>query len=347
MARMDAWNSGNAVPDEGAVTRAVSIVMPCFGDGPGLRRAVAALESALRAGHELILVDDATPGGLSLEIPGGARILRRPVNGGPGAARNDGVRAARHPIVVFVDADVVVRADTVDRLATHLFAHPDLDAVFGAYDAQPSHPTLLSRWRNLLHHHTHQCGDADAETFWAGCGAMRRAAFDRVSGFDAARFPMPSVEDIDLGYRLRDAGCRILLDPSIQVTHLKAWTFVDVLRVDVMRRAIPWARMLVGRRRGDRALNVSPSQRVCGVLALLAVGAAIAAAALPVHRGTMVALLVVALAVIVYVNRRFFALLWRVGGWSLATAGIAFQWMFYIYGTVGFAVGTLTAPRRA
>ena len=127
------------------MTRAVSIVMPCFGDGPGLRRAVAALESALRAGHELILVDDATPGGLSLEIPGGARILRRPVNGGPGAARNDGVRAARHPIVVFVDADVVVRADTVDRLATHLFAHPDLDAVFGAYDAQPSHPTLLSR----------------------------------------------------------------------------------------------------------------------------------------------------------------------------------------------------------
>ena len=56
--------------------------------------------------------------------------------------------------------------------------------------------------------------------------------------------------------------------------------------------------------------------------------------------------LVVALAVIVYVNRRFFALLWRVGGWSLATAGIAFQWMFYIYGTVGFLVGTLTAARR-
>jgi len=80
MARMDAWNSGNGVPDEGAVTRAVSIVMPCFGDGPGLRRAVAALESALRAGHELILVDDATPG--DLRVKRAEPLTRRPLTPG-------------------------------------------------------------------------------------------------------------------------------------------------------------------------------------------------------------------------------------------------------------------------
>ena len=346
MARVDAWNSGNAVPDEGRLIPRASIVMPCFGDGPGLRRAVAALEPALRAGHELILVDDATPGGLSLELPEGARILRRPENGGPGAARNDGVRASRQAIVVFVDADVVVRADTVDRLVAHLVANARLDAVFGAYDAEPAHPTLISRWRNLLHHHTHQCGDPDAETFWAGCGAVRRAAFDRVSGFDTVRFPTPSVEDIDFGYRLRDAGGRILLDPSIQVTHLKAWTFVDILHVDVTRRAIPWARMLVGRRRGDRALNVSAAQRACGVLAFVAIAASAVAAVQPTLRDATLPIGLAALATIVVVNRHFFALLWRAGGFPLAIASVAFQWMFYIYGTVGFLVGTLTAARR-
>ena len=58
---------------------------------------------------------------------------------------------------------------------------------------------MVSQYRNLLHHFVHQHGHAEASTFWAGCGAIRRAAFDAVGGFDAARFPRPSIEDIELG----------------------------------------------------------------------------------------------------------------------------------------------------
>ena len=44
-----------------------------------------------------------------------------------------------------------------------------------------------------------------------------------MSGFDLKTFRLPSVEDIDLGYRLKDAGYRICLDKSLQVKHLKEW----------------------------------------------------------------------------------------------------------------------------
>src|SRR5205807_8681242 len=61
-------------------------------------------------------------------------------------------------------------------------------------------------------------------TFWAGLGAVRRDAFEAVGGFDAERYLVPSVEDIDLGARLATTGHRIELDPAVQGTHLKAWS---------------------------------------------------------------------------------------------------------------------------
>ena len=82
---------------------------------------------------------------------------------------------------------------------------------------------MVSQYRNLLHHFVHQEGNPEASTFWAGCGAVRRAAFDAVAGYDEARFRRPSIEDIELGYRLRRAGYRIRLDRDLQCTHLKRW----------------------------------------------------------------------------------------------------------------------------
>ena len=73
---------------------------------------------------------------------------------------------------------------------------------------------VVSQYRNLLHHFVHQHGNSEASTFWAGCGAIRRSVFEEMGGFDEQRFPTPSIEDIELGYRLRQAGHRILLDKA-------------------------------------------------------------------------------------------------------------------------------------
>ena len=54
----------------------------------------------------------------------------------------------------------------------------------------------------------------EAQTFWAGLGAVRRERFLEAGGFDAGRYPAPAIEDIELGLRLTDAGHRILLDPA-------------------------------------------------------------------------------------------------------------------------------------
>ena len=106
-------------------------------------------------------------------------------------------------------SDVVIHSDALERIGTFFEKHPEYTAVFGSYDANPTAATMISQYRNLLHHFTHQDADFDAETFWAGLGAVRRSAFLCVGGFERK---FNGIEDVELGLRLSDAGFRIALD---------------------------------------------------------------------------------------------------------------------------------------
>ena len=173
-----------------------------------------------------------------------AGLLSTGVRSGPAAARNLAARTAHSEILVFVDADVEVHPDALERIRARFDADSGLAAVFGSYDDRPAAAGVVSRFRNLLHHHTHSSHPGPASTFWAGCGAVRRQSFLALSGFDAA-YDRPCIEDIEFGLRLSDAGRRIELDPSIQGTHHKRWTLRSMVATDIRQRAIPWSRLLL------------------------------------------------------------------------------------------------------
>jgi hypothetical protein len=137
---------------------------------------------------------------------------------------------------------------------------------------------VLSQYRNLLHHYIHQTSCEDATTFWSGCGAILRSAFLASGGFDPA-YDRPSVEDIDLGVRLRRAGQRIVLNKELQVKHLKRWSLWSIVRCDFWQRGVPWTLLIHREGSAPNDLNLKRSHRVAGGLALalllsLAFGAA-------------------------------------------------------------------------
>ena len=249
-----------------------SVIVPAYRAADLLPDSLAALVASdlAREHWELIVVDDAggdNTGEIAKRWADRVIILDGPP-GGPGRGRNAGAAIARGSWLVFVDQDVRVHHDTLARIAANVERFPDLVAMFGTYDAHPAARGVLSEYRNLLHRKVHCAGAGNAETFWAGCGAVRREAFEAVSGFDTVRFPRGQIEDIDLGYRLRDAGGRILLDPGIQGTHLKRWTFSGMLRTDIRDRGIPWMRLLL--ERGGRqaaALNTGYAEQLKVALA--------------------------------------------------------------------------------
>jgi GT2 family glycosyltransferase len=253
----------------------LSVIVPVRDGARFLTESLPPLLAALPAGASLLVVDDGSKDG-SAEV---ARALGAPVLGvetsrGPAAARNRGAAEAAGDIFVFLDADVRVHDDTLERLTAPL---QDLavGASFGSYDDRPRARSLISLYKNLAHHFVHQRSSEEAATFWAGCGAVRRTAFEAVGGFDE-RYLRPSIEDVELGYRLRAAGQRIRLVREAQVTHLKRWTLGSWLRSDLFGRAIPWARLVRAGRPLPKDLNFTAADRLASGLVALAWLAALA-----------------------------------------------------------------------
>ena len=291
----------------------LTVVIPATDAPPTLDRCLAALG---RSGEPHVV-----------------EVVRGPRAAGPAAARNAGVARTQGDIVVFVDADVEVHPDALTRLREALERDAGVDAVFGSYDDRPAAGAVVSRFRNLLHHHVHTTSPGPATTFWAGLGAVRREAFEAVGGFDARRFPRPSIEDIELGMRLHAAGRRITLDPRARGTHLKRWTLRSMLRTDLGARGAPWVALRLERGGGGAsALNLSWRHR-------LAAGAAVAAV---VGAATgRLRVTVVALAAMVAPNARFYALLARRGGARLALAGVPLALVHHLTAAAAVPAGLL------
>jgi len=249
-------------------TPLLSVIVPVYQGETILPKSLAALAASdyRRDRWELIVVDDAsTDGTAEIAAKWADRVVRlagRPH--GPGFARNRGVEASRGAWVVFIDADVVVHADTLRRFVMVMEDDPGIDAVFGSYDDAPPAPDFLSQYRNLLHRYVHLEGAGKADTFWAGCGAVSRSAFLAAGGFNERRYIRPQIEDIELGYRLLDNGGRIVLSPVIQGAHHKRWRFWGSVRTDLFDRGIPWVRLLLERGGlGRRAnLNLKHGERI-------------------------------------------------------------------------------------
>src|SRR5262249_7686419 len=174
----------------------------------------------------------------------GDRILRMPTRSGPAAARNLGARAARNEFLLFIDADVVVPPTVVGQVRKAFRDRPEYAAVIGSYDDSPSASNFLSQYKNLLQHYVHQHAHKEGYTFWGACGAIRRDVLLASGGFDE-RYRAQCIEDIELGYRLKAAGCRIQVCKDIQVTHQKRWTAFSLFRSDFFRRALPWAALIL------------------------------------------------------------------------------------------------------
>lgn len=324
---------GEARP-RGATTR-ISVVMPTtdYGEpfGTCVRRSITSIRADL--GDEcLVVFDGDAPAPPDWLAESGARLVATGRRVGPAAARNLAAESARGDAILFVDADVELAPGAIDRVRSAFEGDPDLCGVFGAYDAEPAAPGLVSRFRNLLHHHTHVRHAGPAETFWSGCGAMRTGAFLDLGGFDA-RYREPSIEDIELGSRAAAAGGRLRLDPGILCKHHKRWTLGSMIMTDVFRRAVPWTRHMLATGTVPTRLNLDWRSRASGACAMVAAAAAVVAPFQPWALAPALA----CLAVILLVNRDFYALCNRQGGPAFAAGCFLLHWLYFVYATLTFA----------
>lgn len=323
----------------------ISVIIPVYNGSGYIEKSLGALGSSLYRSFETIVVDDASSDN-TREICGsfGVTVIGLERQSGPAAARNEGAKRAAGEILLFIDADVVVTENTLGQFAGLFASRPDISAAFGSYDDSPSAPDFISQYRNLLHHFVHQRSSGEADTFWAGCGAVRRSVFSELGGFDPDKYPAPSIEDIELGYRMRQRGYGILLDKDIQVKHLKHWEWRSVIRTDIFNRAIPWSKLILETRRMPSDMNLRMTDRVSTALtgllfisSLILVLDLIGIFRVAQFARIIIFALIIAAALVV-LNRDVYGFFIRRRGLKFTLLAIPMHFFYYLYSGVSFSI---------
>ncbi len=317
---------------------ALSVIVPVYNSSQELKLCLAALKQSDYEDFEVIVVDDGSSEAIEPIVARYEfRYLKLAGPKGPARARNRGVEIAKGLYVVFIDADVCVHKDTLERFAEAFAANSDLAAVLGSYDELPAHTNFFSQYKNLFHHYVHQGGDGETGTFWSGCGAMRREIFLAFGGFDEERYRRPAIEDIELGTWIKGAGYKVILDSRIQAKHLKRWTFWSLVKSDIFDRGIPWIRLMWRAGLSANTLNAVPSQRLSVALAYLT------ALLLPMitlwpFAGAIAALSALCLSLLNLGFYRYF--LKHRGVWFLLRV-LPLHWLYFWYCGISVVIGTL------
>jgi GT2 family glycosyltransferase len=311
------------------------VIMPVYNGSSTLRQTLEPLLTMRRKGEvaEIIVVDDgSTDASAAIAADAGVTVLESGGRLGPGGARNVGAATAAGEILWFVDADVVVHADGA-RVLVEALQVTGAAAIFGSYDDDPPAPNFFSQYKNLVHRYQHLHARGDVDTFWAGCGAITKQAFDEVGGFDAAKYPHSSIEDIELGLRLRQRGLRIHLEPALLATHLKVWHLSNLLHTEICRRAMPWSRLIIEHGWWSRNLNMDGGERFRALLAACWLSTLLLAAAGLAPPW----LALILLALVAVANRRLLTFFWRRRGMLFAVGGVLYHQLYYLYSAGAFA----------
>jgi glycosyltransferase involved in cell wall biosynthesis len=325
------------------------VIVPAFNAAHYLEVSLPPLIALRNSGQiaEVIVADDCStdPASVASAERHGAAVLRMAKNGGPGAARNFAAKHAVGDILWFVDADVVAHEDGA-RILKDAFADDRVAAVFGSYDSNPPARNFASQYKNLVHRFYHQRGKEDSDTFWSGCGAVRKQTFLELGGFDGQRYGRPSIEDIEFGFRLRAAGWSIRLAHALLGTHLKRWTLWEVIRTDIFQRAVPWSNLILSGRGLNNDLNVSPIERLRAIAAALW-AVALGACAIPSLWPGALVVAAASTGIVGALNSELFAFFRTNRGAPFAVAATAFHQVYYLYSAATFAICALRHNLRS
>ncbi|UXA18921.1 mycofactocin biosynthesis glycosyltransferase MftF [Mycobacterium sp. SMC-4] len=207
-------------PLSGPSYRDITIVIPVKDNHFGLTRLVSALR-----GLQVIVVDDGSVEPVREtdfeSMHCAVRVLRHPRSKGPAAARNTGLRACDTDFVAFLDSDVVPRRGWLEALCGHfcdpavalvaprIVALNNTDGAVARYEAVRSSLDLGLREAPVVPYGTVSYVPSAAII-------SRRAALLDIGGFDES---LHSGEDVDLCWRLNEAGARLRYEPIALVAH--------------------------------------------------------------------------------------------------------------------------------
>ena len=230
-------------PPEGQIGPPVSVLIPCFNEGPRLQETLQAALALHWSDWEVIAINDGSSDdtGAQLEVMARRhprlRVVHLASNQGKALALRAGALLARHELLLCIDADALLDPRAVGWMVRHFQRDPRLAAVAGNPRIR-NRSTLLGRLQvgefsmivGLIKRAQAQLGCLFCVPGVIGC--FRRSALQAVHDWDPTRL----TEDIDLTWRLQRAGWRVAFEP-----HALVWILMPETLHGLWRQRRRWA----------------------------------------------------------------------------------------------------------
>jgi glycosyltransferase involved in cell wall biosynthesis len=195
------------------------VIIPNRNGGATIDRCLEAVFSSAHHRFEVVVVDDCSSDDSTDRIrrfP--CRLVELKTHSGAAVARNVGARHARGSILFFTDADCLLERETL-RVAQRTLEKAGPNAVVGGtYSEKSVENSFFGTFQSVFinYFETKRHGDPDYVATHAM--ALYADTFSRRGGFPADFLPI--LEDVEFSHRLREAGCRLLIDPNVVVRHI-------------------------------------------------------------------------------------------------------------------------------
>jgi GT2 family glycosyltransferase len=320
----------------------ISLIIPAFNAESTLAECLVRIFESTYEALDVVLIDDgSTDRTLEIASKFPVRVVATEGQIGPAAARNLGARTANGDILFFIDTDVMLRPDSVDRLVRRL-AEDDVDAVCGVQALQMRHRGLVSQYKNLWMRWTYLRLRGEVPLFYTTAAAIPRTLFWQAGGFDIG-YTTPSLEDTAFGQKLARLGIRVRVQPDLEVEHVKRYSLAGLLRTD-FRRAVALLRLKL-RHKGELGNNNSsvPTGYIVSI-PLAGLGTAALLSGVVLALPALAALGAGAGVAVILLNGEFLRTIRINEGWSKALASAALLWLELLVAGLGAIFGLLSFP---
>jgi len=238
----------------------LSIIIPTYNSGEKLLKLLNSIFTSTYKNFEVIVIDDcSTDNTLELIKQFHIRTFKLEKNCGQADARNIGASKAKADILVFLDSDIILKNDALEKIAES-FKDPKINCLKGIYAKEPANKGLFPRYKALFEFFCFK----DAKTFsffTPSLGAMRKQLFYDVGGFDK---DYRHLEETMLGYKITKKY-PIIVKQDIQANHHFP-SFAKCIK-NYFKRGFVWVRFFFKRKKFDN-VGATPSTGISALLTI-------------------------------------------------------------------------------
>jgi GT2 family glycosyltransferase len=197
----------------------ISIIVPNYNGRRTIGKCLEAIFAADDESREIIVIDDLSEDGSSeiiKQYP--CTLIQLEKHAGASAARNAGALKSKGDVLFFIDADCLLQEDTLSILRQRLSGQPKEVIIGGTYTPVPYDPGFFSRFQSAFVNYFETKNSSKPDYLATHALAIRAETFKMIGGFTENFLPI--LEDVEFSHRLRRAGCRLVIEPSLQVRHI-------------------------------------------------------------------------------------------------------------------------------